>query len=93
MNVLKTDVYKTEISDAVVLPFLQNFQLQMGQTQVFHRRSVYNMLDLLGDFGGIFGSVYAVGKIVHLLVTGYDEEQQLLEHYFKVQHGKEKVSD
>ena len=95
LNVLKTDVFKTASGEGI--HFMSNFQLQMGETQVFHRRSVYNMLDLLGDFGGIFGSVYAVGKFVHMLVTGYEEEYQMLEHYFKVQKsssGKEKrVSD
>ena len=35
----------------------------------FHERSVYNILDLLGDVGGLFDALYGVCAVLIFLVS------------------------
>ena len=39
------------------------------------RRIVYNLLDLLGDLGGIFASMTLIGYSVHFLITGQEVQE------------------
>lgn len=50
----------------------------LNDIQANHKRSVYNTMDLSGDLGGIFGTVYFFGAVLSFLLTGSDQEQQLL---------------
>ena len=47
----------------------------LSDIQVHHKRNVYSMLDFLGDLGGIFGTVYFAGGLLHFFVAGKDMEQ------------------
>ena len=46
--------------------FVGGFQVQVSQDQVQHARSVYTILDWLGDVGGL---IDALKLIAHLLVA------------------------
>ena len=45
----------------------------LGDIEVVSSRAVYNILDLLGDFGGIFSSLHFLGQIVHFIIVGHQE--------------------
>jgi hypothetical protein len=54
----------------------------MHTTQI---RQVYGTLDLLGDLGGVFGSILMISTVLHWMVTGNDQPQQVLSHYYRVE--------
>ena len=47
----------------VTYPYL-NIEIKMTDRQVLHSRQAYNVLDLLGDFGGFNGSVFMLFSFV-----------------------------
>ena len=52
----------------------------------FHERSVYNILDLLGDVGGLFDALYGVCAVLIFLVsliTGSGAQNFIIRQVFK----------
>ena len=63
----------------------------LSDTQQISKRRIYSTLTFLGDVGGLFGSVWAIGVAFHYLLfsDGEDHKQYLL-HYFRVSQPKDK---
>ena len=56
----------------------------LGDINFIHHRRVYDLMDMLEDIGGFFGSMFAFGLIVHFLISGNETSSQMLKEYFKV---------
>lgn len=52
-------------------PVLARFVCRLGDIEVVQARVVYNVLDLLGDAGGIYASLYFLGQIVHFIFVDH----------------------
>ena len=52
---------------------------------VIEKRRVYDIINLLGDFGGIFSSVYFLGAVIHFLLFSSQEAHRMLTDFFKVE--------
>ena len=50
---------------------------------------MYDILNLLGDIGGIFSSIYFLGQLANYLFVGDQESHQVLAHYFRVNKGRD----
>ena len=55
---------------------------------VIHKRKIYGVLDFLADSGGVYGSLFLLGSILHFIVTQDILSIKLLEGHFKVAMGK-----
>ena len=42
---------------------------------MIQKRRVYNTMDLLGDAGGVFGSMILIGSALHFLFVNNEEPQ------------------
>ena len=52
---------------------------------VIEKQRVYDVINLLGDFGGILSSVYFLGAVIHFLLVSSQEAHQMLTDFFKVE--------
>ena len=46
-------------------------------------RTVYTSLDLLGDVGGLMGTLFGVGSILMMFITGNGLNYMLISYMFK----------
>ena len=49
---------------------LITFTVTLNEMRSVQKREVYNMLDLLGDLGGVATSIMTLGRIAHVLLVG-----------------------
>ena len=57
---------------------------------IYYKRSIYSVLDFLGDVGGLFSILITIGEIIVTIPTylfGAQIEYYLIEHLFK-RHNK-----
>ena len=49
---------------------LLSFSFSLNEMRTVHKREVYNLLDLLGDLGGVAASNMLLGYVAHELLVG-----------------------
>ena len=57
-------------------------EFSLGEQHWIHNRKVYDQMVLLGDLGGLFGSLMIIGAGVHWLLVSNTLPMQLMKHYF-----------
>ena len=60
-------------------------RLRLGEQHLIHNRRVYEFMILLGDLGGLFGSLIFIGAVFHALTVDNAVAVHLLKHYFLVE--------
>ena len=63
---------------------MATFLAGLGDIQVIEKRKIYGALELIGDLGGIFSSIFTLGSSLHFLLVGAQESHRVLSHFFKV---------
>ena len=66
VNYKETDILVNEKDEKTLLQFV----ITVDEVQTVHKRNVYSLLDLLGDLGGLFGSLALLGQGLHWLISG-----------------------
>ena len=61
---------------------------KLGTRQVIHKRKIYGLMDFLADSGGVYGSLFLLGSVLHFIVTQDILNIKLLQGHFKVTSGK-----
>ena len=51
---IKTQTYKTQKMSIEIERILYTMDIGLANTKIVHQRSAYNILDLIGDLGGVF---------------------------------------
>ena len=51
---------------------------------IIQNRKVYSFMNFLEDVGGIQASMMSIGIFFHFIITGNDQAQQFLKHFFRV---------
>ena len=60
-------------------------RFRLGEQHLIHNRRVYDVMILLGDLGGLFGSLLFIGAAFHSLLVDNALPVHLLRHYFLVE--------
>ena len=61
--------YSSETADPRLL---MDIMIIMGDKKFIHQRQVYDFMALLGDAGGIYGSMMLIGAVLHFCLS-FDE--------------------
>ena len=65
-------------------PLIALAQFYLGEQHVIHNRRVYDQMQLLGNLGGLLGSLMLIGAGLHFLIVDNTLPIQLMKHYFIV---------
>ena len=58
--------------------------MYLDTKMIIQNRKVYSFMNFLEDVGGIQASLMSIGIFFHFFITGNDQAQQLLKHFFRV---------
>ena len=62
-------------------------QFNLEDYKTISRRRVYDSVAFLGDIGGLYSSMWAIGSVLYFLISANESSMQLLRNYFRVDSG------
>ena len=84
LTLWKSEDYSRDLFGAKETHLLQ-YEFALGSKQRIHQRNVYSTMDLLGDGGGIYGSMFSLGLIIHSLISSKSMTFMFHKYYFRVE--------
>ena len=69
------------------------YRFQLDMSQKFSERTIYNVLDFLGDIGGLLDALNYIGAFFVWILTGNGLAQYMVSRVFKIDKNiKQQVS-
>ena len=78
LNFLNYDVINSLNNFGDLDKSLMLFQFVIDGKKTMHFRKVYSFMNLLEDFGGLFGSIYMLCRGLHWFISKQEQSRQLL---------------